>query len=96
MSALAHLPVHVRFVESVRPRFGPERGFLFDQRSGRVFSLNGTGAFAAARFHERQPVADVLTAMVETFEVDEPVARRALKAFVEQLLREGVAEVVDG
>lgn len=96
MSAPARLPVRVRFVESVRPRFGPERGFLFDQRSGRVFSLNGTGAFAAARFHERQPVADVLTAMVETFEVDEPVARRALMAFVEQLLREGVAEVVDG
>lgn len=96
MSAPARLPVQVRFVESVRPRFGPERGFLFDQRSGRVFSLNGTGAFAAARFHERQPVADVLTAMVETFEVDEPVARRALMVFVEQLLREGVAEVVDG
>jgi hypothetical protein len=96
MSAPARLPGRVRFVESVRPRFGPERGFLFDQRSGRVFSLNGTGAFAAARFHERQPVADVLTAMIETFEVDEPVARRALMAFVEQLLREGVAEVVDG
>jgi len=80
----------------VRPRFGPERGFLFDQRSGRVFSLNGTGAFAAARFHDQQPVADVLVAMVEAFEVDEPVARRALIAFVEQLRREGVAEVVDG
>jgi len=96
MSAPARLPARVRFVDSVRPRFGPERGFLFDRRSGRVFSLNGTGAFAAARFHERQPVADVLTAMVETFEGDEPVARRALIAFVEQLLREGVAEVIDG
>lgn len=96
MSAPAPLPARVRLVESVRPRFGPERGFLFDQRSGRVFSLNGTGAFAAARFHDQQPVADVLVAMVEAFEVDEPVARRALIAFVEQLRREGVAEVVDG
>ena len=96
MSAPGRLPARVGFVESVRPRFGPQRGFLFDQRSGRVFSLNATGAFAAARFHERQPVADVLTAMVEAFEVDEPVARRALLAFVAQLLREGVAEVVDG
>ena len=96
MSASAPLPARVRFVESVRPRFGPERGFLFDQRSGRVFSLNGTGAFAAARFHDQQPVADVLAAMVEAFEVDEPVARRALIAFVDQLRREGVAEVVDG
>ncbi|HEY7041210.1 MAG TPA: PqqD family protein [Methylomirabilota bacterium] len=96
MSVATRLPARVRFVDSVRPRFGPERGFLFDERSGRVFSLNGTGAFAAARLHERHPVADVLAAMVETFEVEEPVARRALIAFVEQLLREGVAEVVDG
>jgi hypothetical protein len=96
MSAPARLPAQVRFVDSVRPRFGPERGFLFDQRSGRVFSLNSTGAFAAARLHERRSVAEVLTAMVETFDVDEPVARRALVAFVDQLVREGVAEVVDG
>jgi hypothetical protein len=34
--------------------------------------------------------------MLETFEVDEATARRALTAFVEQLLREGVAEVLDG
>lgn len=96
MSAPTELPARVRFLDSVRPRFGPERGFLFDQRSGRVFSLNGTGAFAAARLHERQPVAAVLAAMLETFDVEEPVARRALIAFVAQLLREGVAEVVDG
>jgi hypothetical protein len=86
----------LRFVDSVRPRFGPDRGFLFDERSGRVFSLNGSGAFAAARLHERRPVAEVLAAMLETFEVDEATARRALTAFVEQLLREGVAEVLDG
>ncbi|HEX7785108.1 MAG TPA: PqqD family protein, partial [Methylomirabilota bacterium] len=73
MSAPTELPARVRFLDSVRPRFGPERGFLFDQRSGRVFSLNGTGAFAAARLHERQPVAAVLAAMLETFDVEEPV-----------------------
>ena len=52
MSAPVRLPAQVRFVDSVRPRFGPDRGFLFDERSGRVFSLNGSGAFAAARLHE--------------------------------------------
>ena len=41
-------------------------------------------------------MAAVLAAMLETFDVEEPVARRALIAFVAQLLREGVAEVVDG
>jgi hypothetical protein len=96
MSDGARLPGRVRFVDSVRPRFGPDRGFLFDERSGRVFSLNGSGAFAAARLHERRPVAEVLAAMLETFDVDETTARRALTAFVEQLLREGVAEVLDG
>ena len=90
------LPVRVRFVDSVRPRFGPDRGFLFDERSGRVYSLNGTGAFAATRIHQDTPIVDVVLAMVETFEVDAPTARRALGAFIEQLVQEGVAEAVDG
>ena len=96
MSVPSRLRARVRFVDSVRPRFGPDRGFLFDERSGRVFSLNGTGAFAAARLHEHRPVAEVLAAMVVTFDVDEPTAQRALTAFVDQLVQEGVAEVVDG
>ena len=90
------LPARVRFVDSVRPRFGPDRGFLFDEHSGRVYSLNGSGAFAAARIREHQTVDEVLAALVETFDIDAPTARRALAAFVEQLVQEGVAEVVDG
>ena len=96
MSGEPRRPARVQFVDSVRPRFGPDRGFLFDERSGHVYSLNGTGAFAAARIHERRPMDDVLAAMVETFEVDVTAARRALAAFVEQLVHEGVAEVIDG
>ena len=96
MSREPRLPARVQFVEAVRPRFGPDRGFLFDERSGRVYSLNGSGAFAAARIQERQPTEQVLAAMVETYDVDATTARRALAVFVEQLVQEGIAEVLNG
>jgi hypothetical protein len=92
----ASLPARVCFAASVRPRFGPHRGFLFDERSGRVYSLNSSGAFAAARIQERLDVADVLAALVDAFEVDAATARRDVAGFVDQLLQEGLAEVVDG
>lgn len=83
----------VRFTDSVRPRLGPDRGFLFDERSGRVYSLNTTAAFAAARIQEALPVAAVVAAVVEAFEVDEAMAARDFARFVDQLVAEGLARV---
>lgn len=96
VSDVPHLPARVRLADSVRPRFGPDRGFLFDERSGRVYSLNATGAVAAARLHERVPVAGVLAAVADAFEVDPVTAGRDLARFLDQLVLEGLAEVVDG
>jgi PqqD family protein of HPr-rel-A system len=96
MSGVPRLPARVRLADSVRPRFGAERGFLFDERSGRVYSLNATGAVAAARLHERASVADVLAAVTDAFEVDPATARRDLATFLAQLVQEGLAEIVDG
>lgn len=84
------LPRRVRLDESVRVRVGPDQGFLFDQRTGRVYSLNASAAFAAARLQEA-PVAAVVAAVVETFDVDEAVAREDLARLVGQLLEEGLA-----
>lgn len=85
-------PPRVRLRPSVRVRLGPDRGFLFDERSGQVYSLNATGAHVAARLRAAAPTAAVIASVVETFEVDEATARRDLTRFVAQLLEEGLAD----
>jgi hypothetical protein len=95
MTDAGRLPARVRFTDSVQPRFGPDRGFLFDQGSGRVYSLNATGAFAAARIQEQLPVAALVAALVEAFDVDAATAGRELAKFVGHLLEEGLAEAVE-
>lgn len=81
----------VRFHESVRVRLGAERGFLFDERTGRVYSLNASAALAAARLRDAQPAADVVAAVIAAFEVDAETARRDLARFVAHLVEEGLA-----
>lgn len=86
------LPARVRFRDSVSIRLGPERGFLFDQRSGRVFSLNGSATLAAARLHAGAAPTDVIAAMVEAFDVDAATVRADLARLVAQLVEEGLVE----
>lgn len=86
------LPYHVGFVESVRVRLGPERGFLFDQRTGRVYSLNASAALAASRIQDRAPVPAVIAAVVEAFAIDPATARRDFARFVADLVEEGLAQ----
>lgn len=86
------LPRHVHFVESVRVRLGPERGFLFDQRTGQVYSLNASAALAASRIQHGAPVPAVITAVVEAFEVDAVTVRRDLARFVADLVEEGLVQ----
>jgi coenzyme PQQ synthesis protein D (PqqD) len=87
------LPATVRLGESVKLRVGDDRGFLFDQRTGRVYSLNATGAFAARELQTSRDTAGVLEAVVREFEVDAARARHDLVTFVEQLVAEGLAVV---
>jgi coenzyme PQQ synthesis protein D (PqqD) len=90
------LPGSVRLAESVRLRIGPRQGFLFDERSGHVYSLSASSALAAARVRDGSSVDEVVRAVVEAFDVDEATARRDLGAFIEELIREGLASAVDG
>jgi hypothetical protein len=85
----------VRLRDSVRVRLGAERGFLFDERSGRVYSLNATAAVAAAGLRDQRPVDDVIDAVVAQFEVDASTARRDLARFVGHLVEEGLATMED-
>ena len=81
----------IRLQRSVRVRLGAERGFLFDERSGRVYSLNATGAVAAAGLRDEKPEADIVAAVVEDFAVEASAARRDLERFVDHLVHEGLA-----
>lgn len=83
-------PSRVRFAGSVRVRVGTERGFLFDERSGRVYSLNATGALAAARLHQGASMPTVVDAVTQAFEVDAGTAGRDLDRFVAALVAEGL------
>lgn len=85
------MAARVRLQASVRVRLGPERGFLFDERSGHVYSLNATGAVAAAGFRDDKPDAEIIATVVEDFAVEAATARRDLERFVEHLVREGLA-----
>jgi Coenzyme PQQ synthesis protein D (PqqD) len=86
------LPARVRFLDSVSIRLGSERGFLFEQRSGHVFSLNGSATLAAAGFRDGIPTADVIASVVEAFDVDAATVRADLARLVAQLLEEGLVE----
>jgi hypothetical protein len=85
----------VRLNDSVRVRLGAERGFLFDERTGRVYSLNASAAVAAAGLRDRQPSADVVAAVVDAFDVDAETAQRDFARFVSHLVEEGLARVDD-
>jgi hypothetical protein len=90
MSEAVPLPASARFGESVRVRLGGDRGFLFDQRTGRVYSLNATAAFAAERIQAAAPLPAVAAAVAEAFEVDLLAARRDLAKFVAHMAGEGL------
>ena len=81
----------VRFRESVRVRLGADRGFLFEEQSGRVYSLNASAAVAAARIQAGMDGPAIVEVVLATFEVDEPTARRDFDRFTRTLVDEGLA-----
>jgi hypothetical protein len=92
MRSASKLPKNVRFVQSVQLRLGPERGFLFDERTGKVFSLNSSGAFAVSQIQQGALVPKVIAAVVKAFDVDDETASRDFARFAAQLVEEGLAE----
>lgn len=87
------MSARVRFQDSVRVRLSADRGFLFEEQSGRVYSLNATAAVAAARIQAGMETSAVLEVVVATFDVDEPTARRDFDRFTRSLVEEGLATV---
>jgi hypothetical protein len=83
----------LQFHVSVRVRLGAERGFVFDERTGRVYSLNASAAVAAAGLRDGKPVDDVVAEVVAAFDVEADTVRRDLARLVGQLVEEGLATV---
>jgi coenzyme PQQ synthesis protein D (PqqD) len=95
MTSPGAMPTRVRLNPSVRLRVGDRQGFLFDERTGRVYSLTATSALAATRLAEDDSIDDVVQAVVRAFDVDDKTARKDLLGFIDQLVREGLARPVD-
>jgi coenzyme PQQ synthesis protein D (PqqD) len=85
------MSARVRFRDSVRVKLSADRGFLFDEQNGRVYSLNASAAVAAARIQAGLDSPAVVEVVVATFEVDEPTARRDFDRFTRTLVDEGLA-----
>jgi hypothetical protein len=90
------MSARVRFRDSVRVRLSADRGFLFEEQTGRVYSLNASAAVAAARIQAGMDEPAVLDVVVATFDVDEPTARRDFERFARTLVDEGLATVEGG
>jgi hypothetical protein len=87
------MSARVRFRDSVRVKLSADRGFLFDEQTGRVYSLNASAAVAAARIQAGMDEPAVLEVVLATFDVDEPTARRDFDRFTRTLVDEGLATV---
>jgi len=87
------MSARIRFRNSVRVRLSADRGFLFEEQSGRVYSLNATAAVAAARIQAGMDDPAVVEVVLATFDVDESTARRDLERFTRTLVDEGLATV---
>jgi hypothetical protein len=85
------MSARVRFRDSVRVRLSADRGFLFEEQSGRVYSLNASAAVAAARIQAGMDDPAVVEVVLATFDVDEPTARRDFERFTRTLVDEGLA-----
>ena len=85
-----------QLVNTVRARLSADRGFLFDDRSGRVYTLNASAAFMAARLRQPAPLVELVSALTKTFQTDDEIASRGLEHFLEQLVGEGLGRIEEG
>ena len=79
----------VRFKDSVRVRLGADRGFLFDERTGRVYSLNASAAVAAAGLRDERAEAEVIATVVQWGEREGGALRSPLACDRIRLCRSG-------
>jgi PqqD family protein of HPr-rel-A system len=72
-----------------------DEGFIFDPETGNSFTVNGTGLFILKLLKEGKGEEEILSALMEEYDVSEEEARRDLLDFIEQLRVLGILEGKD-
>ncbi|TCK06319.1 HPr-rel-A system PqqD family peptide chaperone [Phorcysia thermohydrogeniphila] len=72
-----------------------DEGFIFDPETGNSFTVNGTGLFIIKLLKEGKGEEEILSALMEEYDVSEDEARRDLLDFIEQLRVLGILEGKD-
>jgi len=67
-------------------------GFVFDPATGNSYTVNSTGLFILNLLREGKSEDEIVSALVENFDVSENEARRDLLDFLEQLRINGLLE----
>lgn len=62
-----------------------ESGFLFDHSTGLTYTLNPTGQFIFRKIQDKQNARNILSLVMEEFDVNEETAHKDLDDFVRQL-----------
>ncbi len=80
----------------ISPELPPgENGFLFDSNSGNLYTLNRLGAFIVKQFYEGKPIAKVVEAVTENYDVGSEEALSDVLGFVDQMKELGVGAAHD-
>ncbi len=69
-----------------------KNGFVFDPATGNSYTVNSTGLFILNLLREGKSEEDIVSALVENFDVSQEEARRDLLDFLEQLRANGLLE----
>ena len=77
-------------MDKLKDLYFNEKGFVFDPDSGAIYSLNTTGAFIVKQLQKGLPVNKVVAEMRKSFEVDEAIAQRDLREFLDQVAALGL------
>jgi hypothetical protein len=66
---------------------------ILDARRGEYFGLNPVGTFLFGSLSEPTPVADLVDAVVERYEIERASALADVRSFLEEMRRLGLVDV---
>ncbi len=86
----------VRRVESTAGRRLGDECLILDLHTGRYYSAGETGAVIWERLEHGTTVQELANELASRYGIDIERAHSDLRAFLEELLEQGLAEIVDG
>ncbi|MGE0600102.1 MAG: PqqD family protein [Dehalococcoidia bacterium] len=80
----------VALKSDVVARSAGDEMILLDLESGEYFTLNAVGAVIWKGLESGLDLSQILTAVIEQFEVEEPVAKSDIDEYIDSLISEGL------